>query len=235
MRIFSPLFGEEIINSAYFRSHQIIEETPLDGKQRKRRPRKSSEPKRILEKAAKLQNIPKTDETETNNITAEEELDETIDNQYMYILDTDIEESDDLSNEEKGKKTKGKRSEKRKYKYKKKYKPRDHGIDFPESVLVDSPTGEHVEVLCCKLCNKACKNKSSYVAHYKACVDPEAKAKRPSSEKHACETCGRLYETKHSLQRHMKLHIGDEKLMCQVCGRQFTEMKSLQVGLGSVA
>ena len=150
---------------------------------------------------------------------------ETSDNQIedvMYMIDTDIEGND--TDPESDKPNNGK--EKKKYKYRKKYIARDHGVDVPKPVIIDSPEGKSMEVLYCRLCNKEYRSKSSYVAHYKTCSDPST----TPDGKHVCEICTKPYGTRRNLSRHMKMHYGDDRLRCQVCGRQFTEIKSLKVG-----
>ena len=195
----------------------------------RKRPRKSSVPKRIVNKAAKLERfteevIDENSKTENKNFTGEH-LDNPSKDE-LYQKNTNIEDSETDTESDILKKEK----EKKKYKYKKKYIARNHGVDFPEPVITDSPDGKPIKVLFCKLCNKECKSKSSYVAHYKACSDPTTKA----DGKHECDVCGRRYETRRNLSRHMKMHIGDDRLRCQVCGRQFSEIKSLRVGGASV-
>lgn len=203
---------------------QSVDSLNSSNKSHRKRPRKSSVPKRIFDKAVKLE---KLTENTTDNIIKPDiktgETGETSDSQVedeMYMIDTDIEGDDTDSESDKPNKGKGKK----KYKYKKKYIARDHGVEVPKPVVIDTPDGKPMEVLYCKLCNKECKSKSSYVAHYKACSDPST----TPDGKHVCEICSKPYGTRRNLSRHMKMHFGDDRLRCQVCGRQFTEMKSLK-------
>ena len=190
----------------------------------RKRPRKSSVPKRLIE-ASESEKL--ADNVNKSNIKTEigtgEASDIEVDDE-MYMIDTDIEGND--SDQESDKTCEDKVKDRKKYKSKKKYVSRDHGVDFPEPVIIDSPDeGKPVEVWKCKLCNKGCKSKASYVAHYKVCSDPTM----TPEGKHVCEICSQVYGTRRNLNRHLKMHYGDDRLKCNVCGRQFTEMKSLKV------
>ena len=107
--------------------------------------------------------------------------------------------------------------------------PKPHGINIPEPVLVDSVNGDKpVYMLECERCKKMCKNKASYISHYKACSFVTFSVDSFVDGKHKCEICGKSYELRIRLQRHMKLHLGLIEFKCEICGKELADAQSLR-------
>ena len=104
-----------------------------------------------------------------------------------------------------------------------------HGIEIPEAVLVNPENGEKpVLMLPCERCKKLCKSKASYIAHFKACSSSVPPNSSLPNGKYECDICGKTYELRPSLQRHMRIHLGLDEFKCSICEKQFSDAKSLR-------
>ncbi|KAK3585650.1 hypothetical protein CHS0354_004572 [Potamilus streckersoni] len=87
----------------------------------------------------------------------------------------------------------------------------------------ESSVGETLTCVYCKLMFNSQKNLESHLLTCSMIGKMEANI----DGKYMCLLCGNLYSLKASLQRHMRLHRGEEKYQCKECGKQFTDKKSL--------
>ena len=218
----------------------------------KRRPRKSTEPKRIVHENYDLQTLRdnfKVEDFKLQGDAIADMLTSTGEEHYSDIEvdtvetteDTELTASDEeyfpdnisasLTKANKAKSTcKVKDNGVGVTKKCKKYTPKSHGIDIPEPVLVESANDEPPKLMLpCKLCEKICSGKASYIAHYKACsASPKPNDEDLVDGKLPCKICGRLYGLKTSLQRHMRIHLGIDEFKCELCEKQFCDAKSLR-------
>ena len=222
----------------------------------KRRPRKSVVQKRVIQQSSEKASVPKDIADVKLDSWEEHSIGINLDNTGMGIeenhIDNSVEQLEDTvqANSDKGcthditssvikeesfmstnhrKDKKSNAGQVTVRKRQRKHTAQPHGIDLPDPILLESPNGESSTLMLpCKLCEKNCKNKASYIAHYKACL-ALAKSQYPDSanKSYGCLVCEKVYELKASLRRHMRVHQDLDEYKCEVCSKQFSDTKSL--------
>ncbi|CAB3241147.1 unnamed protein product [Arctia plantaginis] len=100
------------------------------------------------------------------------------------------------------------------------------GHTFMDSVtLAKHKKDEHVKLdnvmYRCKICSFTSIDRKKTYLHVKN------HTARPKPTRHLCESCGRSFATRITLDRHMTQH-GSDKTACNICSKQFTDSKSLE-------
>ena len=91
------------------------------------------------------------------------------------------------------------------------------GFEVPEE-LVDDATDSGYK---CKFCKAIFEELKTFKAHLASHL--------PSKEKrYQCVICGKLFSSKSTVQKHVRLHNGVKPYKCETCGKSFSERFSLK-------
>ena len=76
------------------------------------------------------------------------------------------------------------------------------------------------DVLSCHICNEEYDMVSAIRRHYSE--------QHPGMKPFACESCGKRFDRKENLNRHVRIHTGDRRYVCNHCGKGYTDPSGLK-------
>ncbi|XP_047132971.2 myoneurin isoform X1 [Hydra vulgaris] len=94
---------------------------------------------------------------------------------------------------------------------------------FPSDDADSSHSGSKLRkknTLQCHLCNNEFEMVSAIRRHYAE--------EHPGMKPFACESCGKRFDRRENLNRHIRIHTGDKKYVCEHCGKGYTDPSGLK-------
>ena len=76
------------------------------------------------------------------------------------------------------------------------------------------------DVLRCHICSEEFDMVSAIRRHYTE--------QHPGMKPFACESCGKRFDRKENLNRHVRIHTGDRRYICNHCGKGYTDPSGLK-------
>ncbi|KAL1490465.1 hypothetical protein ABEB36_013153 [Hypothenemus hampei] len=103
-------------------------------------------------------------------------------------------------------------------------------MDLTKHVIEYMHKTKPIRNVLCEICGQNFKTKSGYDNHMKKHGNVEDEIKllslNKSEEKSSCNICGKTFNQKGSLVRHLAIHTGESRYQCEECGKKFLHHSS---------